>query len=508
LLGTMNRAILQHFFGPIGSILMSKNIRSLDLALNHRPKHTALSQWLYEELRRAVLDRRLAPGTRLPATRDFALQYGVSRGTVVTVFEQLQAEGYLVGKAGVGTKVNELLPKNALGKMDSQPRIQKLPAVMQGLPTSHPARPFRPYEPALREFPTDIWARVTGRRLRRASSSLLAGGDPRGYAPLREVIAAYLGSSRGVNCSADSVVILSGAQQGLDLLARILTKPGDSIWMEDPGYFGATIAFRNAGARIISVPVDEFGLVVAHGKESCHPAKAVYVTPAHQCPLGMTMSFERRLALLEWAHNWGAFIIEDDYDSEYRFEGRPVPALQGLDKSGSVIFLGSFSKVLFPSLRLGYAVLPPPLMDPVLALRVGVDICSSTLHQAVLCDFMVEGHFGRHIRRMREMYAGRLAALQDEARRYLGGLLDISTIQAGLSAAGFLRNGMTSRQAERVAVAHGIEVLGLDRFELSARSVAGLLVGFAAFTEREIRRGVVTLAAALERSVRDTARIG
>ena len=479
---------------------MPKDVSSLQLALHERAPDTTLTRWLYQELRRAILDRRLPPGTRLPATRDFALQYGVSRGTVVTVFEQLQAEGYLIGRVGAGTRINERLSQDVFKKPAPQPRIRKLPAPIRGLSTSRPAHPFRPYEPALTEFPVEIWARVAGRRLRRASSSLLAGGDPRGYAPLREAIAAYLGSSRGVNCSADSVVIVSGVQQGLDLIARLLIKPGDAVWVEDPGYFGAIAAFHQAGARIIPVPLDEDGLSVSQGEKLCKAAKAAYLTPAHQFPLGMAMPVERRIAVLKWARETGAFVIEDDYDSEYRFAGRPMPALQGLDKAGSVIFLGSFNKVLFPSLRLGYLVLPPALLDPLLALRLGVDLHPPSLDQAILCDFMTEGHLGRHIRRMRDLYASRLAALQHEARRYLAGLLDVSPIQAGLNTAGFLRNGMVSQEAEAVAANHGIEALGLDRFTLKRRNVEGLLLGFAAFEEREIRRGIVTLASALEQS--------
>lgn len=477
---------------------MPKDVSSLQLALHERAPDTTLTRWLYQELRRAILDRRLLPGTRLPATRDFALQYGVSRGTVVTVFEQLQAEGYLIGRVGAGTRINERLSQDVFKKPAPQPRIRKLPAPIRGLSTSRPAHPFRPYEPALTEFPVQIWARVAGRRLRRASSSLLAGGDPRGYAPLREAIAVYLGSSRGVNCSADSVVIVSGVQQGLDLIARLLIKPGEAVWVEDPGYFGAIAAFHQAGARIIPVPVDEDGLSVSQGEKLCRPAKAAYLTPAHQFPLGMAMPVERRIAVLKWARETGAFLMEDDYDSEYRFDGRPMPALQGLDKTGSVIFLGSFNKVLFPSLRLGYLVLPPALLDPLLALRLGVDLHPPSLDQAILCDFMTEGHLGRHIRRMRDMYASRLAALQHEARRYLAGLLDVSPIKAGLNTAGLLRNGMISQQAEAVAANHGIEALGLDRFTLKRRNVEGLLLGFAAFDEREIRRGIVTLAGALE----------
>ncbi len=425
---------------------MPKNVGSFQLALDERPAHTTLTRWLYQELCRAILDRRLPPGTRLPATRDFALQYGVSRGTVVTAFEQLQAEGYLIGQVGAGTRVNEGLAQNQGPERARKPRVNKLPEPIRGLPTSQPARPFRPYEPALTEFPIDIWARVAGRQFRRASSSLLAIGDPRGYAPLREAIAAYLGSSRGVNCSAESVVIVSGVQQGLDLIARLLIKPGEAVWMEDPGYFGAVAAFRQVNARIIPVPVDEHGLVVSRGKELCKRPRAAYLTPSHQFPLGITMSIDRRLEVLAWAREAEAFLIEDDYDSEYRFEGRPVPALQGLDKSGSVLFVGSFNKVLFPSLRLGYLVLPPALVEPLVALRLAVDLSPPSLDQAILCDFIAEGHMGRHIRRMRELYATRLRALQEGARKHLRGLLEISPIQAGLNTSGFLRNGMTGRR--------------------------------------------------------------
>jgi GntR family transcriptional regulator / MocR family aminotransferase len=389
---------------------MPKAVSSLSLVLDERPPHTTLTRWLYEELRRAILDRRLPHGTRLPATRDFAVQYGISRGTVVTVFEQLQAEGYLNARAGAGTRVNARLLRDVHKKRAAPPRIGKLPVSLRGVPTSRPARPFRAYEPALTEFPTDIWARVAGRRLRRASAALLAGGDPRGYAPLREAVAAYLLSSRGVNCSADSVVIVSGVQQGLDLVARLLIKPEDAIWMEDPGYFGAVSVFRQAGARIIPVPVDEYGLAVSRGEELCKYAKAAYLTPAHQFPLGVTMPVERRLALLKWARETGAFLIEDDYDSEYRFEGRPIPALQGLDKQGSVVFLGSFNKVLFPALRLGYLVAPPAILDSLLALRLGADFYPPGPDQAILCDFMTDGHFGRHLRRMGNLYASRLAS--------------------------------------------------------------------------------------------------
>jgi GntR family transcriptional regulator/MocR family aminotransferase len=477
---------------------MAKCVSSLDLTFNQRPASVALTRWLQEELRRAILDGRLRPGARLPATRDFASQYGLSRGTVVTAFEQLTAEGYLICKVGAGTWVNEGLSNRSVGAKRAPAAVRRLPPPLRGLTFPNPARPFRSHEPAIAEFPVEIWARVASHRLRRVSSSLLAGRDLRGYSPLREAIAEYLGASRGVNCSADQVVMMSGVQQSLDLLARLLVKPGDEVWMEDPGYFGATMALRNVGAKLIPVPVDEHGLSVSKGRQLAPAARGVYLTPAHQFPLGATMSLERRLSVLAWAREAGAFIIEDDYDSEYRFEGLPAPALQGLDKSERVILVGSFNKLLFPSLRLGYVVAPQALVDPLLDLRFATDQHPSGLDQAILTDFILEGHLGRHIRRMREMYGARLAVLLNASRRYLDGILKIPGIQAGLYTAGFLQNGVTSREAETAAAARNIETMGLDRFMLKRADIQGLVLGFAAFDESQISRAVADLAAVLE----------
>jgi GntR family transcriptional regulator/MocR family aminotransferase len=503
----LHRAIFEEFFGPIGrETALAKPTRTLDLALGPRLSKRPLTSWLYEELRRAILERRLPPGTRLPPTRDLAAQFRVSRGIVVTAFDQLQAEGYLNARVGAGTRVCTSLPEGAPVQANRAQQIQNLPAAIRGFSKSRPPRPFRAYEPALTEFPTDVWARVASRRLRRASAALLGVGHPAGYEPLRQEIAAYLGSSRGVNCSPDCVVILSGVQQGLDLFSRLLLKPGQAVWLENPGYFGATTAFRNQAANIIPVPVDEHGLDVAAGVGLARSARAAYVTPAHQFPLGASLSLDRRFALLAWAREASAFILEDDYDSEYRFEGQPISALQGLDTNESVIFLGSFNKVLFPSLRLGYAVVPPTLLDPLLALRLGSDFSPPGPDQAILCDFIAEGHLGRHIRRMRNLYAARLEALQEAASKYLAGVLEISSIRAGLSTAGILRNGMTSREAESLATANGLEMLGLHRFFLGKNPMEGLLLGFAGFTEREIRGGVRELAKALDCGVRTRAR--
>jgi GntR family transcriptional regulator/MocR family aminotransferase len=401
-------------------------------------------------------------------------------------------------RVGAGTWVNEQLAhENHIRGKQKAPSYRSLPAPLTGLLGGGPARPFRMHEPPFDHFPAQVWARVARRRLRNFSSWLRTGEDGRGYAPLREAVAEYLGSSRGVKCRPGQVVIVSGVQQALDLLSRFLLRPGDPVWMEDPGYFGATIAFRTAGAKIIPVPVDDHGLPVAEGRKLSAGARGVYLTPAHQFPLGATMTADRRVAILEWAREAGAFIIEDDYDSEYRFEGRPIPALQGMDSGANVIFIGTFSKLLFPSIRIGYMVLPEEFIDPLLAFRYGTDLRSATFDQAVLCDFIVEGHLGRHIRRMRELYAGRLAALLEGGARYLKGALDISNVRAGLYTAGLLRNGMSSQEAEKAAHAHGIETMGMHRFVLRRPDPRGITLGFAAFDEGTIRSALARLAAVL-----------
>ncbi|HTZ58580.1 MAG TPA: PLP-dependent aminotransferase family protein [Acidobacteriaceae bacterium] len=486
---------------------MAKTVSSFELTL-HRPRaKQTLTQWLYVELRAAILDGKLGTGARLPASRDFANQYGLSRGTVVSVFERLQVEGYLSCHVGVGTWVNRVaapVPTRASTKIPGYIRhvasAYVRPKPFVDLPFTKGIRPFRIGNPDLSAFPAELWGRLAANRARKFRSWLHAEEDGRGYRPLREAIAEYLRTSRGVRCSAEQIIVVSGIQQALDLLARLLLKPHDPIWMEDPGYFGATVAFGATGAKIIPVPVDEEGLSVSAGKKMCAHAKGVYLTPAHQFPLGVTMSLERRLSVLDWASRNGAFIIEDDYDSEYRFSGQPAPALQSLDHQSNVIFIGSFSKTMFPSLRMGYVVLPPALADYFLAFRYQTDFRNSSFDQAVLCDFIVEGHLARHLRRMRNLYASRLSALIEEGKRHLHGVLEISDVQAGLYTIAFLKNGMTSRQAERLAAKQGVEVLAVDRYTLRRPDPKALLLGFAGYDEAAIREGLIRLSRAFSRS--------
>jgi Transcriptional regulators containing a DNA-binding HTH domain and an aminotransferase domain (MocR family) and their eukaryotic orthologs len=483
---------------------MPKAISSFELTLKSRSRHQTLTSWLYGELRSAILEGRLAPGARLPASRDFASQYELSRGTVVSVLERLQAEGYVTSRVGFGTLVNRVeAPRPARQAPTTPAYIRRVlstnrrpqpwidHAFVEGI------RPFRIGVPAINEFPSDVWGRIAANRARHFGSWLKKEADRRGYWPLREAIAEYLRTSRGVRCTAEQIVLVSGIQQALDLLARLLLKKGDPIWMEDPGYFGARIAFDHVGARTIAVPVNDDGLHVAAGMKICPDAKGAYVTPAHQFPLGVTMSLERRMALLRWAARAGAFVIEDDYDSEYRFEGPPVPALQSLDNHSSVIFVGSFSKTLFPALRVGYVVLPAPLLDSFVGLRYRTDFRNSSFDQAVLCDFIAEGHLARHLRRMRTLYAERLESLVEGARQHLDGLVEISNVRAGLYTIGYLKNGMTSQQAEKLAAAQGVEVIAVDRCTLRRPDPSALLLGFGGFDEAAIRRGLLRLAKAL-----------
>ncbi len=319
---------------------MPKVKGSLELSLKARGEGQPLTDWLCGELRSAILEGRLPPSARLPSTRDFAAQYGVSRGTIVQVFERLQSEGYLCSRVGVGTVISgQVMPRQrSRPKADALPAFirsvkanHKRPKAFAGLAPPRASRPFRIGDVDLKEFPSNLWARLASRRARSPGSWAHPVDDARGYKPLRQAIAQYLGSSRGIACAPDQITIVSGVQQALDVLARLLLSTDDEVWMEDPGYFGARIAFENAGAQIVPVPVDAEGIVVAQGLKTGAAAVGAYVTPAHQFPLGPAMSLGRRMELLKWAAGAGAFVIEDDYDSEYRFEGRPIPALMSLD---------------------------------------------------------------------------------------------------------------------------------------------------------------------------------
>jgi GntR family transcriptional regulator / MocR family aminotransferase len=503
---------------------MTKQVTGFDLALPQRDAKIPAYLWLYNSMRVEILEGRLRPGVRLPGTRDLARQYGLSRGTIVNAFEQLKSEGYVEGTIGSGTFVSKVLPDDLLkvrkevtarepAKQKSRRRRISDYARRVSLLTGYERRRFRAFRanvPAMDLFPMDLWTQLNTRRLRRLSADLMLGCDTIGYRPLREALADYLNASRGVNCTADQITIVSGMQEALDVATRVFINPGDKVSMENPGYIGAVATFEAAGAKISALPIDAEGVCL---KDSgLRGSRMIYVTPAHQFPLGINMSLRRRLDLLEWARKNSAMIFEDDYDSEYRFCGRPIPALQGLDCTGQVIFAGSFSKVMFPALRLGYLVVAQDLVPYVAAAKSTATSHAALLEQAVLCDFIADGHFGRHIRRMREVYAERLQFLLSESRQKLKGLVETSEIEAGLQTVGWLCDGINGITAAKAASERGVEVVPLSKYsrepfrcvwpDRQGKWREGLQLGFAAIPPTEIRRGVEELAVALEQLFR------
>jgi GntR family transcriptional regulator/MocR family aminotransferase len=488
---------------------MPKKSASYELALPYRNPGVPAYQWLYEAVRSEILSGRLRPGTRLPATRDLARQYGLARGTIVNAFDQLGSEGYIEGNVGSGTFVTRMLPERMLhvaSESDEKPTLHRKRQIrisdyarraklFSGY-ENRPIRAFRANLPALDLFPTDVWTKVTLRCLRKMSTHNLMGCDPLGHVPLRQAIAEYLSQSRGVRCMRDQVAIVSGVQEAIDLAARLLLNPGDRVCIEDPGYPGAVSAFRANGAKIQPVKVTQEGIDVQ--RLPARRIRLIYITPGHQFATGTTMNLASRLQLLEWAKNAGAVIFEDDYDSEYRYSGRPIPALQGLDDHGLVLYAGSFSKVLFPALRLGYVVIPSRL-QPRFEAAVSLTVRHAPLlEQLVLTEFISEGHFGRHLRRMREIYAERLSILLQESRSRLSGLLEISGVEAGLQTAGWLSRGVSGESPAAAAAERQVDVTPISRYSHGGASPQGLQLGFAALENREIRRGVRELAIVLE----------
>jgi GntR family transcriptional regulator/MocR family aminotransferase len=475
-----------------------------------------LFRQLHARLKEAILDSRLGPGARLPSTRTLAQALQVSRQTVLAAFDQLTAEGYLDGAVGRGTFVSTSLPASG-GRARAVPTNDAVPPLLRPLSArgmalatgmAHvrhhdgPLRAFRPSMPAPDLFPFDVWRRLEARHWRR-SRHLLGYGAAAGHAPLRELLCAYLKAARGVRCTPEQIIVTSGSQQALYLLAQVLLSPGDDVWIESPGYLGAAAPFAVAGARVCPVPVDAEGMDVAYAAARYPSARLAFATPSHQLPLGVTMSLKRRLELLHWAARQRTWIVEDDYDSEYRHTGPPLASLQGLDRSGCVIYVGTLSKVLFPGLRLGYVVTPPALAGPLAQAKSVVDRHSPLLPQAVLADFIAEGHFGRHIRRSRDAYGERREALLDALRFRLTGVLACRPSDAGLDVCTHFMQGHDERRVAGLAQDAGIDLRTLGYYTLPGAGAdcavtPGLLLGFAPFAPAEIRAAVAGLAHVLE----------
>ncbi|MEQ8602167.1 MAG: PLP-dependent aminotransferase family protein [Marivibrio sp.] len=485
----------------------------LPLALE-RDESLPLHRQLYDQLRDLILSGRLSAGARLPSTRTLARDLGVSRNTVTGAFDQLLAEGYLVGRVGAGSYVSEELPEDALSarqieapepfaahprrrglsnRGDRLARLRKVGGVKSVA--------FTPGLPDLDAFPFDVWSRLMSKAWRRPPRDLLANAEPAGYLPLRQAIARYLRAVRGVRCEAEQVIVVSGAQQAIGLAAHVLMDEGDAALVEEPGYSGVRGALTAAGARQIAVPVDAEGMDVAWAERCAPEAKLACVAPSLQYPLGITMTLARRLMLLDWAQRRDGWILEDDYDSEYRYAGRPLAALQGLDRDGRVVYIGTFSKVMFPSLRIGYLVAPADLIDPFRFARTALDDHPSTVAQPALAAFMEEGHFAAHVRRMRKRYKDRQDALLAAVRARLGDALAIEPAEAGMHLVARLTPKLTARMddqtARRLAAEAGVNVSALSSFYAESLGGQGLLLGYAAVPEEETAAHVERLARAL-----------
>ncbi len=474
---------------------------------------SSMYRQLYDKLRTAILEGRLRAGAKLPSTRSLAEELAIARNTVMSAYEQLLAEGYLEGKTGSGTYVARTLPEAVLtipAARQAAPRNrnlfhlscrgQTLATNRLGIRYMDPPRPFRPGVPAIDHFPFDLWSRLLAKYWRREPAGLLPYTDPAGYQPLREAVAEYVTAARAVRCDAEQIIVVSGAQQALDLATRLLLDPEDEVWMEDPGYNGARAVFLAAGVKPVGVPIDDSGLDVTMGEKLSPRARLAYVTPSHQYPTGVVMTLSRRLDLLRWAERKRSWILEDDYDSEYRYASRPVASLQGLDKSGAVIYCGTFSKVLFPSLRLGYIVVPASLVDAFRGAKAVVDRHCPTVEQAVLAEFIAEGHLARHIRRMRMLYLERKDMLMENLRRELGGAVEVRSHDAGMHVVGWLQKGMRDSVVSRRALELGVEAPALTSYREKPGGRGGLVLGYAAYSEPQLRNAVRTLTTAIESS--------
>ena len=489
-----------------------------DITLN-RAFTMPLHRQLYDRLRHAILSGQLQPGQVLPSTRVLASELGISRNTASNAYEQLCAEGYLERKVGQGTRVacdlpeTFFIPSASLQGKTAPDESTHAPCSLSHLgealthqapvrsPLTYPRpnapRAFREGVPDLRAFPFQQWSQVAAHCARSPLRSVADYQEIAGYYPLREAIASHASITRGVHCQAEQVLLVPGAQAALDLAARLLLNPGELAWMEDPGYPGAQQALRNAGAQLAPIPVTSEGMNVEVGLKRYPQARLAYVTPSHQFPSSVTMHLSQRSALLQWANQANAWILEDDYDSDYRFSGRPLDALQGLDTAERVIYIGTFSKVLFPALRIGYLIVPPKLISPF------TNLCSCThthvpiLEQLILEAFIAKGYFLRHIRHMREIYAARRALLVELLQRELGDLVEVQPPQAGLHLLCWLPPEMDDQRISQRAGARGLEVTPLSKLALGSLQRGGLVLGYGAVNEQEIRAGVHQLAQVL-----------
>jgi GntR family transcriptional regulator/MocR family aminotransferase len=456
---------------------------------------------IYEAFRTRIIHRELRPGQLVPSTRQLADDLRVSRFPVLNAYAQLLAEGYFESRTGAGTFIAISLPEeqgyqNHKTLVNPASGLRKIAARASTLPRyvspswTEGLGPFQVGHPELEAFSLKIWSKLVARHSRNMRPSDLQYGDAMGSETLRGVVAMYLRTSRAVLCEADQIMIVSGSQQALDITARVLLDPGAPVWVEEPGYWLVHHVLKAAGCRAVPVTVDPEGLDVSAGIKLSPEARAAFVAPSHQYPLGVTMSATRRFQLLEWAQNAGSWIVEDDYDSEYRYESPPISSLQGLDTNSRVIYIGTFSKVLFPSLRLGYIVIPSDLVDRFAAVRQSMDLCPSPFNQAVLTEFIREGHFARHIRKMRQVYRERRRVLAQEIERELYPSCTIIGGEAGMHLTILINDEIRDSEIAAKAAERKLWLSALSLSYVGNAARQGFVLGFGNTRASEIPSAV------------------
>lgn len=468
-----------------------------------RQRPEPLHRQIYNAYRNAIVQGTLRPKQRVLSTRTLASELGISRIPVLNAYAQLLGEGYFETRAGAGTTVSSVLPDQVppsrtpslRGHRSGSRPISRASSLLPSMSSVLPwlGRRFGAFttgQPALDQLPFKLWSRLIVRRCRNLPIASMHYGDPMGLKELREAVASYLRAARGVRCEAEQIMIVGGSQQALEISTRVLLDRGSRVWMEEPGYSFARLIFTMHGCRVIAVPVDGEGLQVEVGINRWPKARAALVTPSHQYPLGVTMAASRRLKLLEWAQEAGSWIIEDDYDSEYCYDSMPIASLQGLDRDSRVIYIGTFSKVLFPSLRLGYVVIPPDLVERFVAVRLAFDIGPPAFLQMVLADFITEGHFARHIRRMRQLYRERRSVLFESLRNQLDIAVHVTGEQAGLHLTVTLPRGFRDREIADRAAHDRLWLQPLSAYYSERPCPQGFMLGFGNTTTKNIPQAV------------------
>ena len=485
----------------------------LPIIVVDRGASAPLHRQIYDGFRTAILRGDLRPGQRVPSSRELAGELRVSRFPALNAYAQLLAEGYFESRVGAGTFVSVSLPEQQLAahRPSTSSPVAETPSGARSVARRSLLYPdfktspalrgwgaFGVHQPAFDQFPFPIWSSLVARHSRNPHVNAIHHVDPRGSERFRIAIGDYLRTARGVQCDPGQIMIVSGSQQALDITARVLMDPGNPVWVEEPGYRLERAALTAAGCRLVPVPVDNEGIDVAAGIRPSRHARAAFVTPSHHYPLGSTMSASRRLQLLNWAQSSGAWIVEDDYDSEYRYDSQPIASLHGLDVDARVIYIGTFSKVLFPSLRLGYIVIPPDLVERFVAVRHVMDIFPPYLFQEVLADFLVEGHFARHIRRMRHVYGERRSALVDSLREEFTDMLQIHGAQAGMHLAVTLPEGMNDVEIARRAAGERLWLWPLSPSYMGGSPRHGFVLGFGSVPKDHTPRAVRLLRTIIE----------